>query len=103
MSQGRRDLVAAVVAIGFGLAVAWMDSRPGFDATGITAGSLLITGAVAAFIARRRPWLWALATGIWVPLFEIRDTSMLAPLAALVFAGVGAAVGWFVARGSHRP
>ena len=98
MSQRRRDLIAAIVAIGFGLAVAWMDSRPGFDATGITAGSLLITGGVAAFIARRRPWLWALAAGIWVPLFEIRDVAMLAPLAALVFAGVGAGAGWFAGR-----
>lgn len=98
MSQRRRELIAAVVAVAFGLGVAWMDSRPGFDATGITAGSLLITGAVAAFIARRRPWLWALAAGIWVPVFEIRDASMLAPLAALVFAGIGAAVGWFAGR-----
>lgn len=98
MSQRRRDLIAAIVAIGFGLAVAWMDSRPGFDATGITAGSLLIAGGVAAFIARRRPWLWALAAGIWVPLFEIRDVAMLAPLAALVFAGVGAGAGWFAGR-----
>lgn len=97
MTQRRRDVIAAVVAIGVGLAVAWMDSRPGFDATGITAGSLLITGGVAAFVSRRRPWLWALAAGMWVPLSEIRDAAMLAPLAALVFAGVGAAVGWLVA------
>ena len=98
MSQRWRDVIAAIVAVGFGLAVAWMDSRPGFDATGITAGSLLITGAVAAFIARRRPWLWALAAGMWVPLFEIRDASMIEPFAALPFAGIGAAAGWFAAR-----
>jgi len=98
VSHRRRDVIAAIVAVGFGLAVAWMDSRLGFDATGITAGSLLITGYVAAFVARRRPWLWALAAGIWVPVFEIRDVSMLAPLAALAFAGIGAVAGWFAAR-----
>ena len=98
MSQGRRDLIAAVVAIGLGLAIAWMDSRPGFDATAITAGSLLVTGGIAAFISRRRPWLWALAAGAWVPVFEIRDAAMLAPLAALVFAGVGAGIGWFASE-----
>lgn len=98
MTQGRRDLVAAVVAVGFGLAIAYMDSRPGFDATAITAGALAFSGAAAAFLSGRRPWLWALATGAWVPLFEIRDASMLAPLAALVFAGVGATLGWFAAR-----
>lgn len=98
MTQGRRDLFAAVVAIGLGLAIAWMDSRPGFDATAITAGSLLVTGGIAAFISRRRPGLWALAAGTWVPVFEIRDAAMLAPLAALVFAAVGATIGWFAAR-----
>ncbi len=98
MSQRWRDVIAAIVAVGFGLAVAWMDSRPGFDATGITAGLLLIAGAVAAFVSRRRPWLWALAAGMWVPLFEIRDASMIEPFAALPFAGIGAAAGWFAAR-----
>lgn len=98
MTQGRRDLFAAIVAVGLGLAIAYVDSLPGSDSTGITAGMLAVTAAVAAFVSRRRPWLWALATGIWVPLFEIRDASMLAPLAALVFAGIGAALGWFASR-----
>ncbi|TAL06432.1 MAG: hypothetical protein EPO00_11110 [Chloroflexota bacterium] len=98
MSQRRREIIAAVVAVGFGIAIAYMDSRPGFDATGITAGSLLVTGLVAAFIGGRRPWLWALATGIWMPVFEIRDASMWAPLAALVFTGIGALIGWLAAR-----
>ncbi len=98
MSQRRRDVFAAVVAVGLGLAIAYVDSRPGSDSTGITAGLLAVTAAVAAFVSRRRPWLWTLATGIWVPVFEIRDASMLAPLAALVFAGIGATLGWFAAR-----
>lgn len=99
MSQGRRDLVAAIIAVGFGLAVAWMDSRPGYDATGITAGALVAVAAAASFVSGRRPLVWALAAGIWVPLFEARDASMPAPMAALAFAGVGAALGWFTARG----
>lgn len=98
MSQARRDRIAAVVAVGLGLAIGYLDSRPGFDDTGITAGTLLVSAAAAAFVSRRRPWLWALAAGAWVPLFEIRDTSMLAPLAAVVFAGIGSAAGWFAAR-----
>lgn len=99
MSPRRRELGAAAVAVGLGLVIAYMDSRPGFDATAITVGSLAGTAAVAAYLSRRRPWLWALATGIWVPLFEIRDASMLAPLVALVFAGAGAIAGWYAARG----
>ncbi|MEO8470313.1 MAG: hypothetical protein ABI573_11690 [Chloroflexota bacterium] len=98
MSQRQRDVLAAVVAVAFGLAIAWIDSRPGFDATGITAGALFVAGGVATFLSRRRPWLWALAAGIWVPMFEIHDASMPAPLAALLLAGVGAALGWLTSR-----
>jgi hypothetical protein len=37
--------------------------------------------------------------GAWVPLLEIPATGSSAPLAALVFAAIGAVVGHLVARG----
>ena len=46
-----------------------------------------------------RPLLWALVVGAWIPILEIPAAQSSAPLAALVFAGVGAAVGYLVARG----
>lgn len=81
-----------------GLGIAWLDSRPGYDATGVTV-VLLLAGALAvAAVSGRRPWLWAVQVGVWVPLFEIGGPSGIASLAALVVAGIGAALGYLVAR-----
>ncbi|MFI5261488.1 MAG: hypothetical protein ACHQZR_02890, partial [Candidatus Limnocylindrales bacterium] len=61
-----------------------MDSRPGFDATGLTVW-LLLTGTLAVTAASgRRPWLWTLLVGVWTPLVEIAGPGGLASLAALV-------------------
>ncbi len=55
------------VAVLFGLAVAYVDSRPHWDDAGITAGSLFALAAVLGSIAPERPWLWALGIGVWIP------------------------------------
>ena len=94
----RRDGIAAIVAVGAGLALAVIDSRPGFDDTAITAVGLALGAGLAALISGRRPWLWALAAGIWVPLVEFRDLTNGGQLLALGFASGGAAIGWLAAR-----
>jgi hypothetical protein len=50
-----------------GVAIAWVDTRPGWDDTGITAGLVLIAAAASAF-ARTPPWLSAalVAGPMWV-------------------------------------
>ena len=68
-----RDLGLFLAALVLGLAIAWVDSRPHWDDAGITAGSLLLSAAVLGMMGPRRPWLWALAIGIWVPLCMIAD------------------------------
>lgn len=80
--------------------IAWIDSRPGFDDTGVTAVGLALAAGVAAYVGGRLPWLWALATGIWVPLLEFTGPAGSASLAALLFSGAGAAAGWFLAGGA---
>ena len=91
-----RTLVPMALLLGLG--VAWMDSRPGFDATGITV-VLLLTGTLAvAAVSGRRPWLWAMLIGAWTPILEIGGGGSPASLAALVIAGVGAAIGYLIAR-----
>lgn len=71
-AQTRSNRVAEVgvllFALALGLAIAWMDSRPHWDDTGITAGSLLLSAGLCGFLAGRRAWLWGLAVGLWVPL-----------------------------------
>ncbi|MFY9744863.1 MAG: permease prefix domain 1-containing protein [Acidobacteriaceae bacterium] len=63
--------VLLIAAIGLGLAIAWVDSRPHWDDSGITAGALLLSAGVLGLIGPRRPWLWALAIGMWIPLYLI--------------------------------
>jgi hypothetical protein len=61
--------VLLVAALALGLAIGWIDSRPHWDDSGITTGLLLLSAALMGLIGPRRPWLWALAIGIWVPLW----------------------------------
>ena len=98
MIADRRRPIAFVVALAIGVAVALIDSSPGWDSTGITAGLLLIGAGLAAAIGRDRPWLWALLVGLPTPLLETVRDGNAASWLALVFAALGAAVGWGVAR-----
>jgi hypothetical protein len=95
---GLRDALLAVAAATIGLAVAYFDSQPTWDDTGITVALILLTSAMVAGLPGRRPWLWALLIGAWVPLFEITGSAGLASLLALVAAAVGAAVGYALVR-----
>ncbi|HOU40634.1 MAG TPA: hypothetical protein PK829_05150 [Promineifilum sp.] len=91
-------LIAAVVV---GLAIAWVDSRPTWDDTGITAGVVLLTSAVFGFVAPRRPWLWALAVGGMIPLLGILRGGNFGSLLALVVALAGAYGGALVHRAMY--
>ena len=64
-------------ALACGALLAWMDSSPGWDDTGITVGLVLLGSA--AFGALRPSWAWAaaLAIGGWIPIVEIPGTGNL--------------------------
>ena len=95
---GRRDGLLALVAGAIGLTLGYLDSRPSWDDTGITAALLLLSSAMAAGLSGRRPWLWALLTGIWVPLFEVWGAAGLASLLALLLSTLGAIGGYLLVR-----
>ena len=80
-------ILAAVAGIGLGI----MDSRPGFDATGITAGGLIATGAGSAVLdgSGALGWatLYALLLALWIIGLESAATP--APIVALVFSVIG--------------
>ena len=90
--QPQRHALAAGFGLVAGLALALMDSRPGFDATGVSAGGLILAGAAAALIdgsgAFGRAFLIALLVG--APIVLIESQSFPAPTIALAFAGIGA-------------
>jgi hypothetical protein len=95
---GRRDALLALVAGVIGLTLGYLDSQPSWDDSGITAALLLLSSAMAAGISGRRPWLWALLTGSWIPLFEVWGTAGLASLAALGVAMIWAFGGYLLVR-----
>lgn len=103
-TQGRqplrfRTVAAAVIALAGGIGLGLLDSSLGYDDTGVTAIGLLTVAALAAALDGRRPLLWALVVGAWIPILEIPAAQSSAPLAALIFSGIGAVVGHLVARG----
>lgn len=77
-------------ALACGAFLAWMDSSPGWDDTGITVGLVLLGSAT--FGALRPSWAWAsaLAVGGWMPVVEIPGSHNFGALAALAFAFAGA-------------
>ena len=100
-TASRRYATAFVVAIAAGIGIALIDSSPGWDSNGITAGLLLLGAGAAAAIGRDRPWLWALLVGLPTPILEnVRDGNAGSWL-ALIFAAGGAAIGWAVSRASR--
>jgi hypothetical protein len=96
-----QKVLLAVGAL-FGLFLAYVDSRPTWDDTGITAGGLLLGAGLLTLLGYRRPWLAALAVGLWIPLWGIfmhHDWSMLF---VLIFPLVGAYGGWLVRLGVRK-
>jgi hypothetical protein len=95
---GRRDALLAVAAALIGLAIAYVDSRPAWDDTGITVSLILLTAAMVAGLSGRWPWLWAVLIGAWLPIFELSGRSGPASLLALLVAAAGSAAGSALAR-----
>ncbi|HEX5471478.1 MAG TPA: hypothetical protein VFW73_06310 [Lacipirellulaceae bacterium] len=85
--------IVFIAAIVMGHIFAFVDSRPHFDDAGVLAFSIAIVCAILAFIYPRRPWLWALAVGIWVPIHSLIHNGSAGSFISLAFALAGAYVG----------
>jgi hypothetical protein len=88
-------LALGVVA---GLALAYVDSLPKFDDTGILVGSLLLLSAMLTALGYRRPWLMALAVGAWIPLHDFYLSHDPRILIVLGISLAGAYAGWAARR-----
>jgi hypothetical protein len=100
-------LLSIVVAVAAGLGIAFLDSLPGFDDTGVTAAGLAIAALAAVLIEGSgrvlRVAALAVLVGIWIPIFEIAAPGSYGPLLAFVFSAVGAFIAWVIVRGLARP
>jgi hypothetical protein len=87
-----------VLSVAFGICIAWIDTSPGWDDTGITFFLLLISSLICGFTGKKKPWLIGLLLGIWIPIFNIISAHNYGSLIAIFPAFVGAFVGWFISR-----
>jgi len=92
----QRILLAVALVLG-GL-LAYVDSSPGWDDTGVMAGAIFLASGLLGFLGPQRPWLWALALGLWIPLLGIVREQNYGSLVALVLAFAGAYAGMAVRR-----
>ena len=87
-------LVAAVVA---GAGIGYIDTRPNWDDTGVTAGALLVAGALLGAATPRWFWLTGLALG--APLLALNVAlhgnygSAIGLVVAVAGAGLGSVTG----------
>jgi hypothetical protein len=87
-----------ISAVLLGILIAWVDSHPTWDDAGITAFAILGVSGLLGFFSPHKPWVWALAVGIWIPLAAIFFTHNYGGLIVLVFAFVGAYGGMLARR-----
>jgi|SRR5579872_3970686 len=89
----QKTLSLLTAALAFGFLVTYVDSRPNWDDTGVTAAAILLSCGFLGAAGPRQPWLWALAVGIWIPILGIVRTHNYGSLLALGFAFIGAYAG----------
>lgn len=108
MHKSTLSVAALVLTAGLiGWGIGYMDTRPGWDDTGVTAGALLVFGAILGAAMPRFAWLSGLALGLPVLLMNValdgNYGSALATIIALVGAALGAFSGWlFRSESRHR-
>ena len=94
--------ILLAVAVLSGLFIAYVDSRPTWDDTGITVGTILLVCGLIALLGYQRPWLLALAVGGWLPLYERITTHNFGTILALIIAFIGAYAGWAFRLGIRK-
>lgn len=109
--ERKRPMQKLLLILGLlvGILIAYVDSRPTWDDTGITVGSMLLSSGLFTLLGYRKPWLMALVIGSWTPVYETfvsRNFALpgvvLFPVVVLSICLVGAYSGWAVHQGIRR-
>ena len=85
-----------------GCMIGWVDSRPAWDDTGITAVSLLVVSAVLGFYRPRHWWVVFLALSIPVVAFDYFARPSPGAWPALLFTGIPAVLARLTAPRQRR-
>ncbi len=90
--------ILLALSLAAGLGIAFIDSRPSWDDTAITVAALVVCGGIIGLLLQRRPWLFALALGLWLPLWEGITSRNFSILVVLVFPFAGVYAGWALGK-----
>jgi len=98
--MSRRFLLGAALGAAAGIAIAVVDSRPGWDDTGITAAALVLAAIASSLVMGARDarsaliatMLATVLVGGWIPLVELPAGGGVGSLLSLGFAALGAAI-----------
>ena len=88
--------VLLILGLLAGLFLAYVDSLPKWDDTGILVGALLLVSGLLSLLGYRRPWLLALAVGLWIPLHNVFISHDVRIFIVLIIPFAGAYVGWAI-------
>jgi hypothetical protein len=95
-------IIAAIISFAGGFLILMIDSSKGWDDTGITVGMLFILSAFCGLLAPEKFWLWALLSGLWIPINGIikHNDFMFLLILLIPFAGsiAGAVLRNFIIR-----
>lgn len=86
-----------------GFLIAWVDSRPGWDDTGLTAGTIVLTAALFGYLRPDKPWLWGLTVGSWIPLHALILNGNFMMLLVTLFGIAGAYLGAAIKNNKPAP
>jgi hypothetical protein len=70
-SMFTRFRLLLIAAILVGLLIGWIDTSPRWDDTGITVGLIFLVSAVFGAVMPSRAWVWGLAVGSGIPVWNI--------------------------------
>ncbi len=98
-----RFLILFCASLLVGLLLAWIDTRPGWDDTGIEVGMILGSSFCFGFVQPRNAWLWATNVGLWVPLANFALHLHFASWIALLFSFTGVYAGVLIKKMMRAP
>jgi len=81
-----------------GLSIAVIDSQHNWDDAGITVFMILCTSVLFGYFPYRKPWLFALAVSIWIPIWSILSSGNYGAFFALIPGFTGAYSGYFLRK-----
>jgi hypothetical protein len=80
------------------VAIALVDSSPGWDDTGISAAAVFATCGLLCALNPTRLWLWPVLVGLWIPVLGIALHYNYESVMALAVALAGSCLGTLIRR-----